>query len=281
MAFNTVQKRLRTMKKYLFSALIISTFISSSGFAKTILLSMNANTNRLRFTTEDNKKITDAFKKIYNNKITIHQIINVTRDKYKQAIKKIRKEIKPHDNLIIYFSGHGTTVYDTSGDESDGYDEALVGYYKASHKVNIHDLITDDELSHDLRQFNLNQHNITLILDTCFSAGMQKSLSMQATNIAVNKYTFISTKKTQRPKNIFTPLEGTSGILDHINGRLFAASSEDQEALEYNTFKGGIFTYFLVKQLNQQRNINQAFRLARLQVIKITNGQQEPKKYIY
>lgn len=42
------------------------------------------------------------------------------------AYKKVVSQSQAGDAIFLHYSGHGTKVKDVSGDEDDGYDEALV-----------------------------------------------------------------------------------------------------------------------------------------------------------
>lgn len=49
-----------------------------------------------------------------------------TKQNMENCIISLAKDAKAGDTLFFYYSGHGTTVKDTSGDESDGKDSVLV-----------------------------------------------------------------------------------------------------------------------------------------------------------
>jgi len=67
------------------------------------------------------------------------------------------------DAVVIHYSGHGYYIRDTSGDESDGYDECLCPTDMDSNGV-----ITDDYLHELINSFN-PKTRITVILDCCHS----------------------------------------------------------------------------------------------------------------
>lgn len=268
------------IKNIIFTSVLSITFITFPSNAKTILLSMSANTNGLRYANNDNKEITKALKHVYKNQLIVHQIFNVTKKTYKIKINKIKKQLNKGDNLIVYFSGHGTTIYDLDDEEKDGFDEALISFSR-NNIITEAQLITDDELSADLRWLNAGE--LIVVLDTCLSGGMHKALSLSA-SAGTSKYTFNSIPlKKHQPTNIFKQPEGTKGMLDNVRGVLFAASKEGQEAFEYNNkeLQGGIFTVFLVQALYRTNNINNAFRDAKQQVSRVTKNQQTPQKYNY
>lgn len=70
---------------------------------------------------------------------------------------------KPGDSLWFSFSGHGSQVRDTNGDESDGYDETILpmDYKRAGH-------IVDDELYSIVRRV-CRGSRLTVLLDACHS----------------------------------------------------------------------------------------------------------------
>ena len=78
------------------------------------------------------------------------------------------KRTKPNDIVMFYFSGHGSTVVDTNGDEADGYDETLVPYDGRDPEGNIPD-IRDDEIHNLLVELSQKQAYPILILDSCHS----------------------------------------------------------------------------------------------------------------
>ena len=49
-----------------------------------------------------------------------------TKDNMIAAYKQVVAESKPGDAIFLHYSGHGSKVADSSGDEDDGYDEVLV-----------------------------------------------------------------------------------------------------------------------------------------------------------
>jgi hypothetical protein len=68
--------------------------------------------------------------------------------------------------LYFHYSGHGTSIKDNSGDETDGYDEALVpvDYNKSG-------LILDDDLHIIFARYNINT-KIIMFMDCCHSGSI-------------------------------------------------------------------------------------------------------------
>lgn len=78
----------------------------------------------------------------------------------------VRSTVESLDLAIIHFSGHGTQVRDTNGEELDGADECIV-----PNDVVISGLIRDDELHATLMRFNRSTR-ILIIMDCCHSGTM-------------------------------------------------------------------------------------------------------------
>ena len=90
-----------------------------------------------------------------------------TRSNIESAINWLVKDAKSGDTLFFHYSGHGTTVKDTSKDESDGRDSVLVPLdYEESGPI------TDDWLYSNLT--NILPEGVTLwvLMDCCHSGTM-------------------------------------------------------------------------------------------------------------
>jgi hypothetical protein len=90
-----------------------------------------------------------------------------TRSNMESAIAWLAKDVKAGDTLFFHYSGHGTTVKDKSGDESDGRDSVLVplDYEKAGP-------ITDDWLYSNLTSILPQGVTLWVLMDCCHSGTM-------------------------------------------------------------------------------------------------------------
>ena len=87
-----------------------------------------------------------------------------TKDNMLAAYKQIVSDSEEGDAIFLHYSGHGTKVRDSSGDEDDGYDEALVPV-----DYNESGLINDDDLFEILiAPLPDNVHMVSL-MDCCHS----------------------------------------------------------------------------------------------------------------
>ena len=82
-----------------------------------------------------------------------------TGDEIIKQLDKAAKRIRPDDEFLFYFSGHGGQQPDTSGDETDRQDETLVAYDRE---------VIDDELNEIWPKFNEGAR-LVMLSDSCNS----------------------------------------------------------------------------------------------------------------
>jgi metacaspase-1 len=92
-----------------------------------------------------------------------------TKDRMVAAIQGLIGGASSGDSLVITYSGHGTYVPDESGDESDGYDEAL-----CPHDIAQGHALIDDEI-HQLFEARKAGVRIVLISDSCHSGTVTRA----------------------------------------------------------------------------------------------------------
>jgi metacaspase-1 len=87
-----------------------------------------------------------------------------TRANIIHAMKNLVAGVKPGDSLFFQFSGHGSQIADTSGDEVDGLDETILplDHKKAGQ-------ITDDEMYDILVRGIPKGARLTVLFDCCHS----------------------------------------------------------------------------------------------------------------
>ena len=90
---------------------------------------------------------------------------------------------RPGARVLLYFAGHGYFQVDADGDESDGYDEALVPHdarllSSDSQPMRVSNLILDDEVGAHLAA--LPGRLVHVIVDACHAGTMTRSLSLAA-----------------------------------------------------------------------------------------------------
>lgn len=119
--------------------------------------------------------------------IVVLQDKDATRANIEKLFRVLAQGTKPGDEIFIYWSGHGASVADTSGDESDGMDEVLVTY-----DISRDDVANTGVLDDVLRRWvqDLDGRRLVFIADTCLAGG------------------FAGTGKGVTTKSLFSDLKG-------------------------------------------------------------------------
>jgi hypothetical protein len=136
------------------------------------------------------------------------------------------------NELFFHYSGHGSYIKDTNGDEEDGKDECLVpiDYYKSG-------MIIDDEIRGILCSLSENQ-KLTCILDCCHSgSGIDLAYNLYERNNGE----FLSMKKDSK-------LTSTRGKCIMLSGSKDSETSAD--AFIGGNYQGAM-TYSFLQALNQ------------------------------
>lgn len=178
-----------------------------------------------------------------------------TRDNVIEAIRDhLIAGSKPNDNLLLYFSGHGTRVYDENGDEADGIDEALV-LYGASPEESF---FIDDEFSSLLGQIQSN--NLYVYIDACHSGSATRSMIAKPNGLGVNEYR----SKFYTHKGL--PKGGSDGFLTSKNltftnraAEWLSFSAAQDEELAKDSDAGGIFTLGLIYHMKKALTSGNSF----------------------
>ncbi|KAG2443849.1 hypothetical protein HXX76_002192 [Chlamydomonas incerta] len=164
------------------------------------------------------------------------------------------------DQLFLYYSGHGKQVADTSGDEADGKDEALVplDYVTAG-------VLTDDELGTALLAKVPAGARLTIIIDACHSGTVL--------DLPHRYYCNSITKDGKKPRKPYNFADWTSDTRESTEAALvahyaqsgsivFISSSQDEQtsastimAVDNKYAYRGAFTTSLITSL-KENNFN-------------------------
>lgn len=178
-----------------------------------------------------------------------------TRAAMTKNIGSLIKDARKGDTVVITYSGHGTWVPDSSGDEADGRDEGLCPWDISSAGP-----LLDDEISQLFAQ-RAGGVRILLISDSCHSGsvtrgndsdldpGMPRArfLPLEAWMPAVELPAAVS-----RPRGLISGLRRSGGDL------LLAGCMDTQYSWD-TSFRGrpnGAFTYYALKTLRENKPIN-------------------------
>jgi hypothetical protein len=170
-----------------------------------------------------NKKLTKDYS---GYDIRIFKNSDSNRKNFKETIKSALLAGRPGDFLLIWYSGHGTTI--PSDHEVDGVDEALY----------LHDgPFLDDELF-ELQQLTPNGMTVVANFDSCFSGGMDKDFMMSLNGIPKSKNRYFHTEGTEGKRVIkrFAKQESRWAIN--------AGCLENQTCSDVPELGDGAFTYY-------------------------------------
>lgn len=167
-----------------------------------------------------------------------------------RALDEIAKSAQPDDQVVLYFSGHGTQISDARpSDEVDELDEALCLYDADASGTR---LLTDDQLGRWLDRLAARQS--TVILDCCHAGTGTKDLGDDIVPRFLPGIGTAPTPKQQKPSGAWLELQGGQKSLDRRRTAIFACQP-DQQAYERKWpelaagERRGQFSYYLVKGL--------------------------------
>jgi hypothetical protein len=166
-------------------------------------------------------------------------------------------ETQEGDLALFYFSGHGATINDENGDESDGFDEALLPYDIDLTKGA--PMIIDDEFGEWLRK--LDNRKVVVLMDSCYSGGALRTVGVipvQLESTPTSRAKFLNLSLFGLKKNNAIVNRGVS--MDDIPKSVIfmSAAKEDERAIELpiaNTYYGA-FTFSILDGMKQSQNLS-------------------------
>jgi hypothetical protein len=152
--------------------------------------------------------------------------------------------LKP-DTLVWCYSGHGSSVVDTNGDEPDGKDECLClfdGFY------------VDDDIRKFLDTIESNTMDFVFFCDSCHSGSITREFMR-----AMNDFSYISTPKYMPPRDNMDALnlaglpliKSILEVKEIKNEILFTGTTSDSYSYDasFNGKSNGAFTYYCLQVL--------------------------------
>lgn len=218
----------------------------------TFLLAAGAEVGNLKFANRDAQRFKTAMQKYFQIPDAQTCVLeNVYRQDWEEALQELRRRLNPNDLAIIYFSGHGSTAKDNSGDEADFNDEVLVTYDVQTVLAQLEQEERCDELVMRDDRFvslvnALPTKRVLTVIDTCLSGGMYMP-AIELTGAPPQLKFFISGCFG----NQLRPFDRASSI-QYLKGVLLSATDDQTNAAAYEfPNQGGIFTTVLLEALNQ------------------------------
>ena len=196
------------------------------------------------------------------------------------------KGTQPGDNVLFYYSGHGTYIEDDQpGEEKDGYDEALCPVnaqirLRMGKKVKVN-LIRDDDIEKLLKQ--LEGRKVTLIIDACHSGTLTKSAFINPMVKVPFNWKVPNTNKIIREKPlVLTKSAFVQDKQDFINSKsnivAYSAVSANQQALVDDTIRPsmGVFTRQFIDGIqNKKADSNGDNKITHNEIIQYTRDRSK------
>ncbi|MEW6347755.1 MAG: caspase family protein [Thermodesulfobacteriota bacterium] len=224
------------------------------------VLSIGAATGALKFCDDDARSfaraVTDKLSVPQQN-VTLLTGSQGTKARFVQELKALAQKTQPEDLVLVYFSGHGTQIPDVAPiDEADGLDEAFVCYHDKQRLTpgdpdlkNI--LFMDDEFAALMKQIPARRK--VLIADSCHSGDIRKDVSATLTSKYLEILTQDDIAKIKQDKELrVVPTDQSDqqpeGFGSYME-TLVAACAENQSSYEDRSKQRGLFTYWLLKNI--------------------------------
>ncbi len=187
----------------------------------------------------------------------IRMILNqeATRANIEAALTEwLPERARPGDNVTVFYAGHGSQMWDESGDEDDGLDETLAPADVSPTSTEFD--ISDDDFGAWLRA--LPTDNVVVFLDNCSSgSGTRDVTPFSRTRQLGRDVTSIERPATITRRALPNARDKTGFDAQGANVLELAAAQPDQPAVDAffpgeegtEPFHGGAFTTFLIREL--------------------------------
>ena len=246
-----------------------------TGDSRVFILAMGANVGELTKTNADARNFADVMQRLFAAPTSqVRMITNAHVAEFAAGMEWLRQSARPGDLVLIFFSGHGSTLEDDNGDEADELDEVFVMYdaqetsYPSAKQV-----VRDDQFSTWVKQLPTNR--VITFIDACHSGGVSKSLTNGRTKFFVGGALGRVPQHGWQQKS-FGLNKSPADSVDGVKGLVYAAAQENEFALEASD--GGLFVTRFLQQIGQARNARLADVFSKTQgvVRQETGGRQTP-----
>lgn len=148
------------------------------------------------------------------------------------------------DRVVIYFSGHGTQVPDTSGDEADGVDETLLPFdarlATRGGTTVLENTLLDDEMESLLSAIPAGE--VIVIVDACHSGTVTRALDPGDAGHVSKSFVYEGMPVAVAMRSI----DREDATLNYV---ALSAAADDQLAIA--TERGSVFTAAVVEVIDE------------------------------
>jgi hypothetical protein len=183
------------------------------------------------FDVENMNKVLQTYGFTGFKKLTDVTDVKPTKTNILNELKNMLLNAYAGDVLFLFYSGHGTNIYDTNGDEKDGLDESIVSLDMQ--------LILDDELKSIIKTYLRKDVTLIGLFDCCHSG-----------TILDLKYVYLDSDNGENDSinNKVSECNGTVIMLSGCTDKQLSA-----ESFINNGYKG-VMTWAFNKCLNENKN---------------------------
>ena len=157
------------------------------------------------------------------------------------------KVVSPSDRVLIYFSGHGSSIPDENQDESDQADEVLVLHdsrvTSLDPKSSMENVLLDDFIQRFVA--SLSSKNIMLIFDACHSGTASKSLNLRGGRLGQTQTRVKSFIYAGMPSYRTTEINPAIAVSKEVGYIALSAAGDQEKTID--TAHGGLFTLAISK----------------------------------
>ncbi len=162
--------------------------------------------------------------------------------------------VRPGDNVVVFYAGHGSQMWDESGDEDDGLDETLAPADVSPTSTGFD--ISDDEFGEWLNA--LPSDNVVVVLDNCSAGTGTRDVTPFSRTRQLARDVNVLEKPESVARRALPGQEDETGF-DSGGATILelAAAQPNQAAVDAffpaeggaESFHGGAFTTFLIREL--------------------------------
>lgn len=260
---------------------------ADAGGGQVYILAMGANVGELTKTNADARNFATTLQRLFAVPPgQVRLLENAYKRDFTDSMEWLRASVKPDDLVLIFFSGHGSTLEDDDNDEADGLDEVFVMYdAEGVAQPSAQHVVRDDEFAAWVGR--LSTDRTIVFVDACHSGGLRKSLTNARTKFFVGGDLgrparaggWQQKAASLLRKDLAGGVDGNrrlSGPQSTVKGLVYAAAQENEYALE--VADGGLFITRLLQKLSQAQNARLADLFAETQQVvkQDSGGQQTP-----
>lgn len=255
--------------------------------SKLHLLAVGADTGGLKFCKRDVQRIADTLRiksGLQESNTRLLMGADASYQSFNSGIQWLASVTQPEDTVVVYFSGHGSSIPDRHPiDEADGRDELIVLYPGAQKgmsteaMINQKILVVDDEINSLVKKIPARKK--ILIVDSCHSGTVSKEMGLQVEDLVSRYQPLVDPVTGQEDWSLGQ--KAASPNYGNDNEGLLAACMDNESSYESKSFEGGVFTYYLIEAINQgSPDLEQAFNKAKESVARWVRERSKPGKPI-